>query len=48
MSDAPMTDTAHTAVFPLPALVGQDDLVLALLLCAIDPAIGGTTLGCLV
>jgi magnesium chelatase subunit D len=27
--------------FPLTAIVGQDDLVTALLLCAIDPALGG-------
>ena len=27
--------------FPLSAIVGQDDLVQALLVCAVNPAVGG-------
>lgn len=35
------TPVAATPVYPFTALVGQDELKLALLLCVIDPTIGG-------
>jgi magnesium chelatase subunit I len=36
-----VNDTTSTPVFPFSALVGQDDLQQALLLAAVDPALGG-------
>ncbi|HMD45549.1 MAG TPA: AAA family ATPase, partial [Acidimicrobiales bacterium] len=44
MSGGPDEQLAVPRVFPFSALVGQDDLRLALVLCAIDPSIGGALL----
>jgi len=40
-SEATPTRPAPTPVYPFTAIVGQDELKLSLLLCVIDPAIGG-------
>lgn len=41
VDDGMMPTTTETPVFPFTAIVGQDELKLALLLCVIDPEIGG-------